>query len=150
MTDITVEKKLELMRQIRSRYQRDRYDLFHREQVLYGRAKPIPGEESMRKAFFVDSMDEMENYDEDDAESFQTFPLRMLLAVGLFLLIIVCDMSDKSFLGLEASQCFSAISADYESSISAWVDAASAQTVSNTGSSGQDKVEENPPAGSRP
>lgn len=141
MRDITVEKKMELMRQIRDRYQQDRYDMFHRERVLYGRTTPIPAESGIPL-----EEDDMEG----DGESFQTFPLRMLLAVGLFLLIIVCDMSGRSFLGIQASQCFSAISADYESSISAWVDAASGQTVSDTKVSDQNNVVENPPAGSRP
>ncbi len=140
MSDITVEKKLELMRQIRDRYQQDRYDMFHRERVIYGRTTPIPSERE----------DPLEDYDEPEGESFQTFPLRVLLALGLFLLIIVCDMSGKSFMGIQAGQCFSVISADYESSISAWVDAASAQSVSASKESGQNNVSENPPAGSRP
>lgn len=127
MSDISVTKKLELIKQIRSRYQQDRYDMFHRERLLYGRTTPIPAED-----------DELMEADAGEEESFSTLPLRVLVAVGLFVMIILCDMSGKSFLGIQASQCFSAISADYESSITQWADAAS-------NASGQ-----NPPAGSRP
>ncbi|MDE7252568.1 MAG: hypothetical protein K2O32_06460 [Acetatifactor sp.] len=127
MSDIPVTKKLELIKQIRSRYQQDRYDMFHRERLLYGRTTPIPAEN-----------DEFVEADTGEEESFSTFPLRVLVAVGLFVMIVLCDMSGKSFLGIQASQCFSAISADYESSITQWADAAS------------NAASQNPPAGSRP
>lgn len=132
MGNFTVDKKVELMRQIRSRYQKDRNDLFRREQLLYGRTSVYPLEEN-------------EMTDLDEGEPVQTFPLRSLLAVALFLLIIICDMSGRSFFGIRAEQCFSAISADYESSITTWVETVSDQT-------GSDKITapENPPAGSRP
>jgi hypothetical protein len=88
----------------------------HREQVLYGRTGTV----SMDGAIptYADAAGTEE-------EEFHTFPLRILLALGLSLLIIVSDMSGKSFLGIHAEQCFSAISTDYESSIAAWVNAAS-------------------------
>ena len=105
MGNFTVDKKVELMRQIRSRYQKDRNDLFRREQLLYGRTSVYPLEET--------DMLELEG----EGEPVQTFPLRSLLAVALFLLIIICDMSGRSFFGIRAEQCFSAISADYENSI---------------------------------
>ena len=127
MSDIPVTKKLELIKQIRSRYQRDRYDMFHREKLLYGRTTPIPEEN-----------DEFVEEDVGEEEGFSTFPLRVLIAAGLFVMIVLCDMSGKSFLGLKASQCFSAISADYESDIAKWADAAS------------NAVNQNPPAGNRP
>lgn len=143
MSNIPVEKKLELLRQIRARNQRDRYDMFYRENLLYGKRKFFPG-----KNFSLENMDRdnMEDYDEEyGEEGFHSFPLRALLALGLFLLIIVCDMSGRNIMGIQPNQCFSAISADYESSISAWVNAASSANVQDSNS-----VTENPPAGSRP
>ena len=134
MSNISVEKKLELLQQIRSRNQRDRYDMFHRENLVYGRTRTVLPED----------MDELEEFEGEYGERFQSFPLRVLLALGLFLMIIVCDMSGRSFLGIQVNQCFNAIAADYESSISAWVDAASSNV------SDSDNVVENPPAGSRP
>lgn len=61
----------------------------------------------------------------EDMEEFNSFPLRMLLAIGLALWIIVCDLSGDSFMGIHAGQCFEIIAADYESSINTWVHAAS-------------------------
>ena len=134
MSDIPVTKKLELIKQIRSRYQQDRYDMFHRERLIYGRTTPISAEN-----------DEFVEADAGGEESFSTLPLRVLVAVGLFVMIVLCDMSGKSFLGIQSSQCFSAISEDYESSIAAW-----AETVSDQTGSDKNAVPENPPAGSRP
>ncbi len=113
MSEITIEKKLELMRQIRSKNERDRFDMSRREQIVYGKSM-----EPVSQATYL-----TEKSDEENA--LPTFPLRALLAVTLFLLIIICDMSGKSFMGMETKECFEAIATDYESSITAWVDAAS-------------------------
>ncbi|MCM1090669.1 MAG: hypothetical protein NC092_05780 [Butyrivibrio sp.] len=127
MSDISVTKKLELIKQIRSRYQQDRYDMFHRERLLYGRTTPIPVEN-----------DELAKEAVSEEESFSTFPLRVLVAAVLFVMIILCDISGKSFLGIPSSRCFSAISADYESDITKWAEAAS------------NAASQSPPAGARP
>ena len=37
MSDATMEQKLRLVQQVRSRYQEDQYDLSQRERILYGR-----------------------------------------------------------------------------------------------------------------
>lgn len=123
MSEITVEKKLELMRQIRSRNERDRFDMSRREQIVYGKSMGTMAQ-SLPQTTFMDD----EDYEE---QGLPTFPLRALLSVALFLLIIICDLSGKSFLGINANQCFAAISKDYESSITAWVDAASENSISD-------------------
>lgn len=130
--DITIEKKLELMRQIRSRNERDRFDMSRREQIIYGKSMGTTS-----GTFSVD-MDA-----DDEEELMSTFALRILLATALLIFVIMCDLSGKSFMGITSTQCFTAIGKDYESSILAWVDAASENTVS-------ENIEENPPAGNRP
>lgn len=139
----SVDQKLELMRQIRSRYQRDRYDMFHRERLLYGKTSPYPVEEGEYPET------------EEPGANFSTLPLRALLALGLFLLIVICDMSGRSFLGIQAAQCFSAISENYDTAITAWVESVSADgkmTGSDMSGSGADAdaSANTPPAGSRP
>ncbi len=109
MSEITVDKKLELMHQIRSRNERDRMDMSRREMIVYGASKEAEPEEEL-----------------------STFPVRILLSVALFLLIVVCDLSGKSILGINAAQCFQVIGQDYESSITAWVDAASESLVTDS------------------
>ena len=119
MSELNVERKLELTKQIRSQNAKDRFDLSRREQIIYGKTT----ENTIANSF---------TYDENEAEedTLPTLPLRFLLAVGLFLMIIMCDVSGESFLGISAKQCFEAIGQDYESSITAWVDAASENIVS--------------------
>lgn len=93
----TIDKKLELLEQVRSRYDHDQSDLARREWILYG------------------NMPEAAQAPEE--QPFSSFSLRLLLAVGLFLLLIICDLSGKNFFGFTTAQCFQAISQDYESSI---------------------------------
>lgn len=115
-----IEKKLELMQQVRSRYDRDRNDLAHREFILYGKTEEagnitVPG---------------MPQTQEEPPVS--TFMLRVMLSAGLFLLLIICDLSGNPFFGMPTEQCFQALSKDYESSITQWVNAASHVNTTNT------------------
>ena len=130
MDHFSVDKKLELLHQVRSRYERDRTDLIRREQLLYGKT----GDYTLDEYVVSEA--------EDETDNFSTFPLRVLIATGLFLLVIICDMSGKSIFGISAAECFTTISQDYESSIIQWINAAPA--------SDNDIAVENPPAGSRP
>lgn len=123
-----IEKKLELMQQVRSRYDRDQNDMIHREMLLYGKTGNV------RTIGADPYSDQMENHymsqmqqtsPAQDEQPFSTFTLRVLLSAGLFLLLIICDISNKNFFGIPATQCFQAISKDYESSITQWVNAAS-------------------------
>lgn len=145
MSEITIEKKLELMQQVRARNEQNRFDMCRREQILYGRTSPefVSDERSWEKNTYVDDNEE---------EGLQTFPLRILLSLGLFLLIIIGDISGRSFMGINAKQCFEAIAVDYESSITEWVDAASKNNFSemNADITNSANVESNPPTGSRP
>ena len=115
----TVDKKLELLHQVRSRYDRDQGDLARREMILYGKTSAAEyGENSYNTT-------DAAMPGQDEALPFSTFSLRLLVSLGLFLLLIICDLSGKDFFGLPASQCFQVISQDYESSITQWVNAAS-------------------------
>ena len=122
MVYFSVDKKMELLRQIRARHQQDRNDLVRREKILYGMTGDYAADDLAEEPL-------------DDELRFNSFPIRIMMAVGLFLLIVICDMSGKSFMGIETAQCFSAISEDYESSVTAWVNSAASAS---------------PPAGSRP
>ena len=105
---IKLEKKLELMQQVRSRYNRDQSDLAQRERILYD----VPRKEP-------------ETVPEQDVLPFPSLAMRFLFAVGLGTLLILCDLSGRPFFGISTEQCFQAISEDYESSITQWVNAAS-------------------------
>lgn len=142
MSDFTVKKKLELMQQIRSRYQRDRYDMSSREKILYGRTTPIKEENYSDSAYA---------YEEEEEAPASTFPLRLFLAAAAFALLILSDRTGRDILGVSASKCFEAISADYESSIAAWTDAASHMITTDDDQDYDDRpLKNNPPAGIRP
>lgn len=124
MEKVTLDQKLELLEQIRSRYHENCRDLRNREQILYG-----------KHSAYEEYEDGTNGIDNDQEVTFSTLGFRILISVGLFLLIIFCDMSGKRFLGISAQECFSVIEKDYKSSITAWVDAASDTTIFETDTS---------------
>ena len=108
MKDVTTERKLQLIRQIRSRYSEDRQDLSNRERILYGR-------ESVR------SWEENE-YDPEQEMPQSSFRLRVLLAVLLFAAVVTIDTNGTSLWGITAEKVYQIISADYEDKIEEWVE----------------------------
>lgn len=108
MSDARAEKRLLLLKQIRSRYNEDQYDLSNREKILYGRssrsvnAPETPQEEGM----------------EPDNPVF--FRLRLALAAGLLGLVIFMDVNGINLAGITAERIFQAISADFEEAIETW------------------------------
>lgn len=108
MRNTDTERKLELVQQIRSRYDEDMYDLNSRERILYGR-------ESIRPR---------EPYGSDpDSEAPQSsFRLRVLLAVLLFAAVVTIDTNKAAPWGITAERIYQAISADYEERIEEWAE----------------------------
>lgn len=117
MNKLSVEKKLELLNQIRFQNEKDRLDMSKREHLLYG------------KTTISSDTDFSLSGEENEKSGIQTLFLRTLLSIGLFLLIIICDLSGKSFWGIPSEECFQTLSKDYESSIITWINAASDNTV---------------------
>lgn len=106
MRDTTTERKLQLLRQIRSRYNEDSYDMRDRERVLYGRESPRLQED-------------------EEAPGWETPPsslrIRFLAAVLLFAAVIAIDANKTSLFGITADKVYQVISADYEEKIEEWV-----------------------------
>lgn len=118
--DVTTEQKLRLVRQVRSRYQEDQYDMSNRERILYGRASMPPENR------YVSTYREL--YDEpaepvDGAVSF--FRVRLLVAVVLLAAVIFMDKSGIKVAGITTEEIFQAISADVNVQIEEWVEAVS-------------------------
>ncbi len=109
MSDTTVEKKLELVQQIRYKYNKNQFDLLNREQILYGRTMP-------RESSYT-----YENPAEETEPVRSTFKLRLFAAGILFVLIVALDITGKSLAGLETKQFFAILAQDYEKEINAWV-----------------------------
>lgn len=113
MSDTTIEKKLALVQQIRSTYNKNQYDLTNRERILYGRSTvrnypPLSYKDSFRE----DAVEE--DFPQDaGTEGAGFFKLRLLLAAVLFLGVVLWDKNGGTLAGLSADWVFEAISADY-------------------------------------
>lgn len=108
MSDASTEKRLQLLKQIRSRYNADQYDMSNREKILYGRSsRSIEGSETPQEEGM-------------EPENPVFFRLRLALAAGLLGLVIFMDVNGISVAGITAERIFQAISADFEEAIETW------------------------------
>lgn len=120
MSDMTVEKKLALVQQVRSRYNENQYDLSNRERILYGKtgmgkyeAAVLGYEEGLGESY--------ENGSENPAASYgqgvSTFNLRLFISAILLIGFILLEQNGGTVAGFSASQIYKAISADYVTQI---------------------------------
>lgn len=107
MRDTAAERKLELVQQIRSRYDEDMYDLNSRERILYGRESIRPREP-------------YGNVPDDGEAPQSSFRLRFLLAVLLFAAVVTIDTNQAAPWGITAEKIYQVISADYEAKLEEW------------------------------
>ena len=127
MSDITMEKKLQLIQQVRSRYHENQYDLSNRERILYGRTG-FSQERRERGELYSDAYEDA--YGEPLMPSgapFSFFRLRFLAALLLLALVILMDKSNISVAGITTEKIFEMISADYEDKITEWVETMSGE-----------------------
>lgn len=108
MSNISMEKRLELVKQVRSQYQRNQYDMSNREQILYGRT--AMAEEG---GGFQEGVD---NRQETRPRS--SFRLRLFLAVLLAAGVIFLKENEIEIAGIAMEEVFQAISADYYNNVS--------------------------------
>lgn len=117
MNDTTMEQKLQLVQQVRSRYQEDQFDLSNRERILYGRTSMMPD-----RASYSDPYREGQIPEEQMPSSFR---IRLFLAVFLVLTVIIMDKNDMELAGITSEKIYEVISADYEDVLETWVEALS-------------------------
>lgn len=126
--DYRLEKKLQLVRQVRSRYSEDQYDLSNRERLLYGKTD-LPGRDTVSPYADAGYSDGWryagERFSEPEEESPSSMKLRFLLAVLLFGAVVFLDQSHTAAGRITAEKIYSAISADYEDQLKDWVEAIS-------------------------
>lgn len=104
MSDIPVEKKLELINQIRSQYNRNQNDMWNREQLLYGR------HQGMESAFYTEACRPGQ---EKGRPRVSSFKMRMLLALLLLAGIIGLHRGGVELAGVAMEEVFQVISEDY-------------------------------------
>lgn len=108
MNHISTEQKMELVHQVRSKYNRDQYDLSNRERILYGRSTARPQND------YHESLSGYEPYGDPDQEApVSTFRLRLLLALIVGIGIILLDGYGIKLGGISTDQIFEAIAEDY-------------------------------------
>lgn len=105
-----MDRRLRLVKQIRSRYNEDQHDLTNRELILYGKSSRSPESE--------------EGFQDGQLPPGQVsfFRFRMALAVLLFAAVIFMDSNGAELAGITAEEVFEAISADYEEVIDSWAE----------------------------
>lgn len=108
MNDTTTDRKLELIKQIRSQHHQNRYELHNREQILYGQN-------------FPKEISDINNFSEEPRSIKNTFKIRFFVAALLFGLVIGLDMTGKSLAGLNSENIYSFLAENYEDNIEAWV-----------------------------
>lgn len=123
MNDTTMEQKLQLVQQIRSRYQENQYDMSNRERILYGKTSIVPERDG-----YVSSYSDPYREGQmpvDQAPS--SFRIRLFLAVFLVMAVIIMDKNDMTLAGITSEKVYEVISADYEEVLETWVEALSAR-----------------------
>ena len=114
--EITVEQKLELIRQVRSQYRQNQNDLMHRENILYDRPlrSPVYSDEA--------SPTDVSYYDphKKGLQTEGTLKIRCLLAVTLTALVIFFHQAQFSPAGISMEQVFLTLEQDYEEIIMSW------------------------------
>lgn len=121
--DYRLEKKLQLVRQVRSRYSEDQYDLSNREMLLYGKTD-LPGRDTVSPyadAGYSDGGRYAGESLSEPEEPPSSMKLRFLLAVLLFGAVVFLDQSHTASGRITAEKIYSAISADYEDQLKDWV-----------------------------
>lgn len=92
MSDITAEKRMELIRNIREENSRNRMNLRTRENILYGHS--------------YDSAvaNEVTNTTISSEKAFSTLGIRILAAVILFSLFIILDYTKQTWFSLDSAR----------------------------------------------
>lgn len=144
MSEIPMKKKMELVHQVRSQYHRNQSDLMSREQILYGNRKIGKNAKSTQSNAGIKGNDSIKgNDDRKDNNSIDsngsvnsinsvnsiegienTLKFRLAIAGILLLLVILFDISEKSFVGISTEQLFQTIGMDYGTMMEQWVETA--------------------------
>lgn len=101
MSDVTMNKKLQLVQQVRNQYNQNQYDLESREQILYGRT-------SNRMA-----MERTDKLDDTIPEKIGTFRLRLTIALMLLFSVLILDINGQAIFGIQTKTIFSYIAKDF-------------------------------------
>lgn len=97
MSDLTVERRLALVRNIREENDRNRSSMRSRQQLLYGQ-----------------EYNRSEPFSEDDAPKASSFGIRFLAALAVFILFVVWDQSEQLFLSQTPAELSQRLQTNYD------------------------------------
>lgn len=103
MSDVTVEQKMELVRQVKEQYAKNQNDLSRREQILYGTSFHKTGKSEILST----------NEIEDAQQSTSTLGIRFLLAILLFAAFVFLENSGQEIAGFSSTDIYQAMEINY-------------------------------------
>lgn len=131
MEDMTTEKKLQLVQQIRTRQNRNQYDLSARERILYGYTSSNITPLSCRKSYAENTY--ATNFTSpvcsDEKSTSESLKFRSALACMLLLFAILFDYFKIAPVGIEMKQIFQIIAADYQNNMTEFVETMTGENV---------------------
>ena len=122
MRDLSTSARLELIRQIRSTYNRNMYDMTNRERLIYGRQTVRNYDNPVRQADFDPEYNEYANntnVKNRNAGGVSLFKVRLIAGILLFFLLFAMDSVHFTIAGHTSDDIFEAISYDYVNDIDA-------------------------------
>jgi hypothetical protein len=125
MGNISAAGKLELVKQVRESYNRNRYDMADRERVLYGRSSRYSYDGERGSAYEDNGL----SWDAESGESDKKtvlvsrglFCIRLIAAITVFILFVAMDLKEINVSGICAEDVYNAISQDYTVELDNWI-----------------------------
>lgn len=112
MGQIDTNKKLELIRDIRMNHQNNREIMGRREQIIYGKSRPLVSRGEIYGLESAAINEAIPAEAADTGDSLRSFKVRMVIAAILFVLFFLLDRTGQSFAGITASQVNEAITTE--------------------------------------
>lgn len=112
MGQIDINKKLELIRDIRMSQQNNRAVMGRREQIVYGRPKPLISRGELYSLESTAVNEAVPAETDDTVHSLRSFKIRLLIAVILFAVFFLLDRTGQNIAGITANQVSEAVSSD--------------------------------------
>lgn len=106
MLDLSVEQKLEIVRQIKDQYNQNQFDLSNRKRILYGTI------DSYEYGYEKEQIERM-----DVVTHKAKFSIRVMLSIILLTAYILCDILQVSPYGIDMHQIYQIIASDYSETV---------------------------------
>ncbi len=112
MGQIDTNKKLELIRDIRMSQQNNRAVMGRREQIVYGRPKPLISRGELYSLESTAVNEAVPAEADDTMPTLRSFKLRLLIAIILFAAFFFLDQTGQSIAGITSVQVKEAVSSE--------------------------------------